>query len=56
MIVIIVMQYIDEEPGEANVRPNECTVHGPVRSMWMRGRDRRSAGMARHRPTAGWDR
>lgn len=55
-IVIIVMRSFDEEPGAADVRPTERTAHGPVRSMWVRGRDRRSAGSARHRPTAGWDR
>ncbi len=56
MIMIIVIQDVAEHPAESDVHPSERIFRGAGRSIWMRGRDRRSAGMVRHRPTAGRDR
>lgn len=56
MIMIIFMHGVAEHPADADVRLSERPISGADRSIWRRGRDRRSAGMARHRPTAGRDR
>lgn len=57
MIVIIVMQNVEGEQASAKGPTSHpvMVLHAGVRT-WATGRDRRNAGMARHRPTTGRDR